>query len=137
MKTYREFMAEAKQEKNLSPLEKEDIRNKRATGSTSSRDRQTGIRRMFHSASRGTKYDKKSRDDYRTDSGNLPDTKKEVGARIDKLKGYRHGRMFSRMVRGDLSHPESREMKRDLEKQKTKKYIEVGNAKSNIRKFGK
>jgi len=137
MKTFKEFMAEAKQEKNLGPLEKEDIRNKRVTGSTSLRDRQTGMRRTLHSASRGTKYDKESRDEYRTDSGNLPDTKKEVRARIDKLKGYRHGRMFSRMVRGDLSHPESREIKRNIEKRKAEKYIEVANTKSNIKKFGR
>ena len=128
-------MVEAKQEKNLNPLEKEDIRNKRATGTTSLRDKQTGTRRMIHSARRGARYDQESRDEYRSDSGNLPDTKKEIRDRINKLKGYRHGRMFSRVVRGDLSHPESRKIRDDIEKQKTKNYIGARNAKSTIKKF--
>jgi hypothetical protein len=135
MKTFKEFITEAKQEKDLTPLEKEDIRNKRSTGTITSRNSQTGTRRMFHYASRGAKYDKAARDEYRTDPGNLPDTKEAVRSRIKQLKGYRRGRMFSRMVRGDLSHPESREIKNNIEKEKSKKFIAVRNAQSNIKKF--
>jgi hypothetical protein len=142
MKTFKEFLAEAKQEQNLSPLEKEDVRNKRATGTTQQRDKQTGLRRWIHNASRGAKDDKKARDDYRTDPGNLPDTKKEVRERIQRLKGFRRGRMFSRFVRGELSDSEARALKNEITKKddvitkkKNDEYVAVRNAQNLIKRF--
>lgn len=46
---------EAKVEKNLSPSEKENVRNQRAFGSTSSKNRATGMRRTSHEWERGPK----------------------------------------------------------------------------------
>jgi hypothetical protein len=132
MKTFKEFITEAKKEKSLSPLEKEDVRNKRQTGTTENRNKQTGMRRIISDASRGAK---KSKDEYRNERGNLPDTKKEVRERISKLKGYRSGRMFSRMVRGDISHPEAKNIKDKIEREKAEKYVGVRNAQSTIQKF--
>lgn len=137
MKTFKRFLEEAKQEENLSPLDKEDIRNMRTTGSTSFRDRQTGIRRTIHAASRGAKYSRDERDEYRGDRGNIPDTEEGIRQRIEFLKGRMRGRMFSRMVRGDLSHPESRAIKDEIQKKLAQQHIDVANSGNKIKKFNR
>ncbi len=129
MKTFNQFMTEAKLESKLSPYEKETVRNKRAFGSFTNMDRETGIRRTIHSAGRGAKKEE--------DRGekSIPDTRKEVKSRIEKLKGYRHGRMFSRMVKGDLSHPESQKIQREIQREKAQKYIDAVNSQNSIKRF--
>ena len=92
---------EAKVEKNLSPTEKEDVRNQRAYGSTSLRDRATGIRRTFHAAERGVKKEIPTGNERSEISGRFG-TGAEVRRKIRTLKGRKSGRDFSRRVRQEL-----------------------------------
>lgn len=95
------YVSEAKVEKNLSPTEKENVRNQRAYGSTSLRDRATGIRRTFHAAERGVKKEIPTGNEKSEISGRFG-TGAEVRREIRKLKGRRSGRDFSKRVRQEL-----------------------------------
>jgi hypothetical protein len=121
MKTFNQFLDEAKQEEKSSPLEKEDIRNERAFGSTRSRDRATGVRRTLEAATRNVKKQRGSKENYATKT--IPDSRSEVRNKIEKLKGYKRGRDFAKKV------------KRELALEKAKKHIDVANAASNIKPF--
>jgi len=92
---------EAKVEKKLSPLEKEDVRNQRAFGSTSLRNRATGIRRTFHSAERGVKKEPAIGNEKTEISGRFG-TGAEVRRRIRELKGRKSGRDFAKKVKQEL-----------------------------------
>jgi hypothetical protein len=96
------YVSEAKVEKDLSPTEKEDVRNKRAYGSTSSRDRATGIRRTFHAAERGVKKEIPTGNEKSEISGRFNKTGAELRREIRALKGRKSGRDFSKRVRQEL-----------------------------------
>jgi len=93
---------EAKYEKNLSPSEKEDVRNQRAFGSTSSQNRATGMRRTFHDAERGGKKEPATGNEKSEISGRFG-TGAEVRRKIRELKGRKSGRDFSKKVKQELA----------------------------------
>ncbi len=72
-------------------LEVEDKRNKREFGTTSNRNRNTGVRRFFHDVSRGVKKDKPSGNEPSEISGRFG-TGAEVRREIRKLKAKKEGR---------------------------------------------
>lgn len=74
-----------------SPLEKEDIRNKREFGTESGRNKKTGLRRFFHGVSRGVKKDTPSGNEPSQISGRFG-TGAEVRREIRKLKARKQGR---------------------------------------------
>ena len=81
------YVSEAKVEKDLSPTEKEDVRNIRAYGSTSLRDRATGIRRTFHAAARGVKKEIPTGNEKSEISGKYNKTGAELRREIRQLNG--------------------------------------------------
>ena len=92
---------EAKVEKDLSPSEKEDVRNVRAFGSTSLKDRATGMRRTFHAAARGGKKEPATGNQKSKISGRFG-TGAEVRKKIRELKGRKSGRDFAKKVKQEL-----------------------------------
>lgn len=92
---------EAKVEKNLSPSEKEDVRNVRAFGSTSSKNRATGMRRTFRAAERGVKKEPATGNEKSEISGRFG-TGAEVRQKIRALKGRKSGRDFAKKVKQEL-----------------------------------
>jgi predicted acylesterase/phospholipase RssA len=118
---------EAKYEKNMSPDEKEDVRNQRAFGSTSLKNRATGMRRTFAAAGRGVKKEIPTGNEKSEISGRFNITRAELRRQIRKLEGRKSGRNFSKRVRQEL---------------KAKKYIKqrnsdfaAKNAENKISKF--
>jgi hypothetical protein len=118
---------EAKVEKNLSPSEKEDVRNQRTFGSTSSKNRATGMRRTFSAAERGVKKETPSGNEKSEISGRFNRTGAELRREIRQLKGRKSGRDFSKKVKQELA---------------AKKYVEqqnsdfaAKNAENKISKF--
>ena len=103
MNVYRQ-LDESKYEKNLSlsPSEKEDVRNQRAFGSTSSQNRATGMRRTFHDAGRGGKKEPATGNEKSEISGRFG-TGAEVRRKIRELKGRKSGRDFSKKVKQELA----------------------------------
>jgi hypothetical protein len=102
MKTFSQFIAEAKFEKHMSPDEKEDIRNQRAFGSTSLKNRATGMRRTFHAAERGIKKEIPTGNEKSEISGKYNTTGAELRREIRRLKGLKSGRDFSKRVKQEL-----------------------------------
>jgi hypothetical protein len=74
-----------------SPLEKEDIRNKREFGTESGKNKKTGLRRFFHGVSRGVKKDTPTGNEPSEISGRFG-TGAEVRREIRKLKARKQGR---------------------------------------------
>lgn len=93
---------EAKYEKNMSPDEKEDVRNQRAFGSTSLKDRATGMRRTFAAAERGVKKEIPTGNEKSEISGRFNKTGAELRREIRTLKGRKSGRDFAKRVRQKL-----------------------------------
>jgi len=117
---------EAKVEKDFSPSEKEDVRNVRAFGSTSSKNRATGMRRKFHAAERGVKKEPATGNEKSEISGRFG-TGAEVRQKIRALKGRKRGRDFAKKVKQEL------EAKRYIKQQNSD--FAAKNAENTINKF--
>jgi hypothetical protein len=83
-----------------SPLEKEDIRNKREFGAESGRNKKTGLRRFFHGVSRGVKKDTPTGNEPSEISGRFG-TGAEVRREIRKLKARKQGRDIAKQSKID------------------------------------
>jgi len=121
-----QHLDEAKVEKDLSPSEKEDVRNVRAFGSTSSKNRATGMRRTFHAAERGAKKEPPTGNEKTEISGRFG-TGAEVRRKIRELKGRKEGRDFAKRVKREL------EAKRYIKQQNSD--FAAKNAENKISKF--
>ena len=93
---------EAKFEKKMSPSEKEDVRNQRTFGQTSSKNRATGMRRTFSYAERGVKKEPATGNEKSEISSRFG-TGAEVRQKIRALKGRKSGRDFAKKVKQELA----------------------------------
>jgi hypothetical protein len=79
-------------------LEVEDKRNRREFGTTSNRNRNTGVRRFFHDVSRGVKKERPSGNEPSEISGRFG-TGAEVRREIRKLKARKEGRDIAKELK--------------------------------------
>jgi hypothetical protein len=87
----------------MSPDEKEDVRNQRAFGSTSLKNRATGMRRTYAAAERGVKKEIPTGNEKSEISGRFNRTGAELRREIRQLKGRKSGRDFSKKVKQELA----------------------------------
>ena len=107
-------------------LKVEDERNRREFGTTSNRNRNTGVRRFYHEVSRGVKKEKSTGNEPSQISGRFG-TGAEIRQEIRRLRRKKEGRDIANQARIDR---EAKEYIRNVNSQ-----FNADNASNTIKKF--